>query len=511
MSRNHHRINELQGGWHLTGHLAGPLAVVLLLGALSTACSGHPPLASAAPSAPPREGCPRTLVLLVDAVPFEVARQATAGADGLFRELHGPWPVISTFPSSTSIAMGSLFGTLGLEPSPGYEARFYDAESAQVRGGGLFSYHAIPFPWRDGFFHWKTLGTWKKAIGYSHPLKFGRQEVHGAIEAFLASDEPLFLAYMTSTDAAAHLAGPEGLAEVLAAIDGALAEARQASGEPFRVVLLSDHGVAGGEPLVNTIGPLKDSLRKAGFAPGEAVRDPEEVAVVALGLLSSVALGTHPGEEIAVARAAVQTPGIELCAAQLPADPDRWWVQGAEGGAWIEHHGDGWRYRPEDGDPLGYAPVVESLLEDHGGLPGSSDGSNGRGSSDGSDGLREAVFPDDAWLAATVDHRFPDALARIRGAFSLVTHPASVVCSTAPGYMFGPARTAFTSRLTKGPLRWTHGALGRGASLGFLLTDIEGYTAAPALRATEALAPLVPLLAADAPCPLAPPPPSPER
>lgn len=124
-----------------------------------------------------------------------------------------------------------------------------------------------------------------------------------------------------------------------------------------------------------------------------------------------------------------------------------------------------------------------------------------RDRSAGTNGATEGFLPS-AWLTATHDHRYPDALGRIAGAFSLVTQPPSVVCSTAPGFMFGPSSTALTSRLTKGPLRWTHGALDRGATLGFLLTDIEDYSTAPALRAQDALAPLVPLLDPSGSCPL---------
>ena len=45
--------------------------------------------------------------------------------------------------------------------------------------------------------------------------------------------------------------------------------------------------------------------------------------------------------------------------------------------------------------------------------------------------------------------------------FDLVENPASILCSTAPGWMFGARKTDRASRLTGGRLRWTHGALGR--------------------------------------------------
>ena len=65
----------------------------------------------------------------------------------------------------------------------------------------------------------------------------------------------------------------------------------------------------------------------------------------------------------------------------------------------------------------------------------------------------------------------PDPAHRVARAFDLVQHEASVVCSVAPGYMFGAALTEFAGRLGVGRLRWTHGALERADTLGFVTTD----------------------------------------
>ncbi len=72
----------------------------------------------------------------------------------------------------------------------------------------------------------------------------------------------------------------------------------------------------------------------------------------------------------------------------------------------------------------------------------------------------------------------------------MVTNPASVICSIAPGYMYGLKKTETAARISKGRLRWTHGALYWEASAGFLLTDSpEALPSAP-IRIAEALVPL---------------------
>jgi hypothetical protein len=78
---------------------------------------------------------------------------------------------------------------------------------------------------------------------------------------------------------------------------------------------------------------------------------------------------------------------------------------------------------------------------------------------------------DEALLEATLTASYPDPLYRLAGAFEAVGNPASIVCSVAPGFMFGAHSTERSARWTKGALRWTHGALHREASLGFIMAS----------------------------------------
>jgi hypothetical protein len=160
-------------------------------------------------------------------------------------------------------------------------------------------------------------------------------------------------------------------------------------------------------------------------------------------------------------------------------DGGGWTIDSARGRARFERRRapDGaaqWRYLPETGDPLLYAPIAARLA-------GESSGSLGPDRVPA-----ESWFSGDAWFAATWDAAYPDALHRLARAFDLVTNPATVACSCQPGYMFAARRTRIAARLSIGRLRWTHGALRREPSWGVLLTDLPGWRPPPALRVDEA-------------------------
>jgi hypothetical protein len=100
-------------------------------------------------------------------------------------------------------------------------------------------------------------------------------------------------------------------------------------------------------------------------------------------------------------------------------------------------------------------------------------------------------------VAETLGNRYPDPLHRIAGAFELVQNPASVVCSLSPGRMYGRWATEWMARVGKGRLRWTHGALDRQASLGFVGSDVVSWRPGIGLRAADGLRHFLPRLGAS--------------
>lgn len=432
-------------------------------------------LAAAPTSA--QKPAPRSLMISLDSIPYSVVAGLTEGVDGrpvYFSDFHPPVPLISTFPSSTSVAMGGILGPLGLEKSPGYEARFFDWDRRKARGGGLFSYFKVEFPWRT-YFDWGRKGPAGSAIEAVRPIRSGIKRLNRAIDAFLDSDEDAYLIYIAATDTAAHILDPEALETLLIALDSMLREAREKSADrPFEVVVFSDHGIAGGEPLINTFKPIKRMLKKGGFRVVKTLAGPNDVVLTPFGLVSSFEAYSEPKIAPAVAQTLTGVAGVDLCAYR-DVEESVIWARDRSGLASFESRYQGgelqWRYRPQDSDPIEYRSLVERLRPD-------------------GDAGSEWVADRDL-LRLSADARYPDALYRLKTAFELVLNPATVVCSLESGYMFGAPRTAALARVGKGRLRWTHGALEREASLGFLMSDASDWEPPPVSRFDEGLLPFV--------------------
>lgn len=412
----------------------------------------------------------RILIIALDAVPYDVVARLTApelGERALFHGFRGPVPLISTFPSTTSLAFGGILEPFGLERSPGYEARFYDRQADRVRSGGLISYHKIEFPWRS-FWDWHTRNLRSKMTSGLHPRRSSLRSIKSSLAAFQASDKPMFFAYYDATDLLAHLKGPAALEHVLRRLDQDLEELRRTSPRPFHVVLLSDHGMAGGPRLINVRRPVQRALKEAGFRLAKHLRRDDDVVFTPYGLVSSFVVATRPGREVEVASAISAVDGVDLCVAAV--EDDLWRVESERGRADIRRRSvDGeeqWSYEMQDGDPLRLGDVLDILGAESG-----------------------AWLSDQQWLNATLTAYYPDPLYRIAQGFDLVENPASVICSVAEGHMYGAAMTSIASRLSVGPLRWTHGALHRQASLGFLMSDVPGWEPPEAARFNRALLP----------------------
>ncbi len=427
-----------------------------------------------ATTAAPAEAPRRTLFIVLDSVAFSAVARVSDPALGeaaAFRDFHPPVPLISTFPSSTSIALVGILGPAGVGRSPGYEARFFDWEKRRVRGGGPISYFNIEFPWRE-FFDWTRKGVVRSALAALRPVRATRWRLDRAVEVFLESDEESFFVYVETTDMVAHLLASEAMEEVMRSLDRTLREARRRHPErPFRAVLLSDHGIDGGEPLVNVWRGLRSRLAERGFRLVSRLDRPRDVALAPFGLVSSFEVYTAPETRSELAAAVVEVEGVDLCVFPTAGG---WEIASGRGHAGVERRASdrAFAYRPLSGDPLGFAEIVERLRR-RAGEP------------------ERELFPDRWWLEESRAATYPDALFRIAAGFELVENPASLLCSVAPGYMFGLVRTELAARLTQGRLRWTHGALSRGPSLGFIMSDDPDWDPPPAVRFSEALLPFL--------------------
>ena len=419
------------------------------------------------------EGRKRRLFISLDAVPYQMAADVmdpALGDDALFQGFKGPERLVSTFPSSTSVALPGILGPIGLERSPGYEARFFDWQQKRVRGGGPVSYGKIRFAWRE-FFDWGRKGPAGSAIEAVKPVKSGIKRLRNAVDDFVSSDKDEFWIYSAATDIAGHVISPQAHKDFFRALDAMIREARRASPDrPFDVVVFSDHGMDGGEPLINVFKPAKKALEQSGFKVKERLKEPQVVVLTPFGLVSNFEAYTQDENKPRVAETLAAVEGVDLCAYKLESG---WRVESHRGSATIlqkEFEGHlWWSYQPHHGDPLEFQEVLEALEQ--------------RGLA------REGWLPDEACFEATIDAENPDPFYRIAHAFELVTNPASVICSVGRGFMYGAPHTSTLAKFGKGRLRWTHGSLNREATLGFLFSDVEGWQPSAAVRFDQAILP----------------------
>jgi hypothetical protein len=421
------------------------------------------------------EAQPRTRILLIgiDAIPYDLVKQLTDPALGdkaLFKGLRGPAAVINTFPTASYVAWTGLLRPLGSPKALGYEACHFNRAEARLRG--CFSVVKVPAPWRE-VFDWYLAGIVRKGLAYGWPRPYSLHEIEQGLTAFFESDKDVFGMYIVSTDALGHLYGPDGLAQFLRKLNEALHVFRATHpDQSFRTVLVSDHGMAGGKPLKNTWPKIEVTLAKAGLRIQSALERESDVTIVTFGLLSGFVVYTWAGKETDVASLLVSVPGVDLCVVKQGSD---WRVMSARGDALVSRRKvaseTSWSYRPLGGDALGYQPIVATLQRQHG-------------------RAGQQWFADSLWFEASKSHFYPDALYRIAEAFELVENPASILCSNSPGYMFGSLITEYASLPTVGPLQWTHGAMYRDASLGFLMTDVPDWPLRDRVRFDQALAPL---------------------
>lgn len=413
----------------------------------------------------------RLLIIGIDAIPYDVARELTdpgLGEEAILKHFKGPTAVVSSFPSTSHLAWTGLLHPFEVPKADGYEARHFDSNTQMVKGGlGLGS---LSTPWKE-FFDWRLRGLPRKALAYGFPRRYGLVELKRGLTAFIQSEEPVFAFYIVSTDALGHADGPDALGEFLKDVHRALTELKQDYPDsPFHTILISDHGMAGGVPLKNIWPLVRKQLRHHSFHISKRLSGEQDVAIIVYGLVSSFVVYTNAGKEVQAASIIASVEGVDLCAVRVT---DGVRVISSRGDALIASkraNGDLlWSYQTLTGDPLGYAPMV-TLLQQR---------------TDGSD----IWFSDDLWFEANKHSKYPDALYRLTQSFELVQSPGSVACSVSEGYMFGSRKAQIMALPAIGKLRWTHGALRGSASLGFMMSDLPQWQPPDVVRFDQALIP----------------------
>jgi hypothetical protein len=393
------------------------------------------------------------MIVMLDGVPWPVMDSLWEA--GHFADFNAPSRLISTFPSITGVAFRDIWH----EPyTPGYEDRYYDRTRDRLAGGLLdhvfagedeTSFHRHVDVMADGV----TAG-----LAYIVPITTARTElsrIRRALSERLTTDTTLVV-YIVSTDALAHMSPREDLVAYLLDIETMLEEVRAAAGPDLEITLFSDHG---NDRVPTERVDLEKALASAGFNLARRVEDTNDVASPRFGLVGSAFLYTVPTSREKLARTVAAVQGVDFVTWRDSTDVVH--VVGSEGHARIEGDDSAYRYRPVDGDPLGLMPVVE-LLE-RAGL------TDARG-----------FAPDAAWLNATLETTYVDALRRMTHGLSAVRNPADVIASLEPGYHFGDIVGDHIVGM-----EGTHGSLRTSSSLACVMSS---HSTVPDPVRTDALA-----------------------
>jgi hypothetical protein len=404
---------------------------------------------------------PRRLILAVDSIAYRDMKALQAGVtcqDSKGRPSHrqafhrGYFPVsrmISTFPSTSDVAWTEI---LGDRPLPGYQRTYFSqAANAEIRQGGVTTTMEY-----ERQMTWQDESGFRRGMSYVKPRAGFEREVHDLVEGFLQSQsaEPNYYAYIRSTDVAQHMACDP--LTLLCILDEALQDLRvryrAREGRDLEILLLSDHGN-------NHAGPgkrvqVRALLKKAGYRITQSISTSRDVVLPTAGIESWVEVHNAPAETERLLQLLSRLEGVDILTARVPGATNRFVVMNSKGErAIIEHLSarNAFRYSTETGDPIGYRPVVERLLQ--------------KNQLD-SDGFGAA----DAWLAETLALRYPLALERIVRAHTRVTlNPASILISLSNDYVHANWLVKTGSRLMK--FGGTHGGLDDLSSSGMLLSN----------------------------------------
>jgi hypothetical protein len=406
---------------------------------------------------------PACLVLALDGVAYRDLKALQAGIictnfwgkhihRQAFTAEEGYFPVsrmISTFPSLSDIAWTDIFGD---RPLPGYQRIYFStAANAEIFTSGIATTMEY-----ERQMDWQVESGFRRGMGYLFPMHAYEYEVRQMSGHFwkTTSTGTNYYAYIRASDDAQHL--DRDIFAMLCRLDREIqdlrARYRAKEGRDLQIVILSDHGHnhAGRGRRV----AVRAFLKQAGYRVAESIMSPKDVVLPDGGIESWVEIHNAPGETEKLAQLLCHLKGVDVLTAPVAEQTNRFLVMNFKSErAFIDWNpaNNSFRYATENGDPLNYRPVIETLA---------------RKKQLDAEGFATA----DTWMAATMPDHYPLALERIvRGFARNILNPATILISLDNHYVNDGWLVQQGSRLvTCGS---THGALDDLNSDGILLSN----------------------------------------
>lgn len=391
--------------------------------------------------------CPHLMIVL-DGVPFELVDELYRA--GHFRFFHPPARVICCFPGMTDVALADLFHA---DQCLAYQARYFDREANRFTNGNAVYLSGRNSPWLTHVDY--RCSFWWDAWAYLDPQAVFNHEIKGIVRTFRKVETGEASAYSVATAGLGTRGGRAGIREYLRTIDRLCEQIIYERRGRVQLTIAADHG----HNLVeNQRISFRQTLKAGGYRQTKSLREARDVVPVGYGLVTYAAFFTNdpPG----VAACLLEHEDVEF--ACYPRD-DAIVVRDRSGEARITRGASGFVYDSRHGDPLRLAAIVERLQAE------------GKVSDEGK------IDPE-ALFEATLDHNYPDPLARLWRAFhGLVQRPPDLIVNLRDGACYGSR----FFRAMIGRVSSTHGSLNRVNSTTFALTTLGRLPAA--LRSRDVL------------------------
>jgi hypothetical protein len=391
--------------------------------------------------------CPH-FVIVLDGVPFELVDELYR--QGHFRFFHPPARVICCFPSMTDLALNDMFHTI---PCLGCEALYFDRQANRLTDGTAVYLSGRNSRWLERMNY--RCSFWWDARAYLNPQALFDHEINGIMRTFRAIKDGEGYAYTVGTAGLGTRGGRAAILKYLRTVDRLCEQIIFERRGRVKITVTADHGHNLTECRRVS---FRDVLHAGGYRQAKSLRKPRDVVPIAYGLVMYTAFYTD--DPAGVTNCLVNHEDVEFA---CHAADDAVVVCDRTGHARITKGETGFVYDARDADPLKLSPIIDQLRRD------------GKVSANGEiDG--QALFD------ATVDHYYPDPLARIWAAFhELVENPPDVIVNLRDGACYG---SRFFQAMI-GKVASTHGSLNRANSTAFALTMLGELP--PALRSHDLL------------------------
>jgi hypothetical protein len=391
--------------------------------------------------------CPH-FVIVLDGVPFELVHDLYR--EGHFRFFHPPARVICCYPAMTDLALSELFHA---GRCLAYQARYFDRELNRFTDGNAVYLSGRNSPWLKLMDY--RCSFWWDGLAYLDPRAVFNHEINGIARTFRKIDTGEAHAYTVATAGLGTRGGREGIRTYLCTIDRLCEQIIYERRGRVQLTLTADHG----HNLVeNERISFRRTLEAGGYRQAKSLRKPGDVVPVAYGLVTYAAFFTD--DPAGVAECLLGREQVEF--ACYPSG-NAIVARDRAGEARITRGDSGFVYDSSSGDPLRLVEIIEHLR------------------AEGKVSEVDEIDPE-ALFEATLDHTYPDPLARLWGAFhELVEHPPDLIVNLRDGACYG---SGFFHAMI-GRVSSTHGSLNRASSTTFVLTTLGELP--PAMRSCDLL------------------------